>query len=95
MALECIRERKAVHMFPPKILNKLTLLKNGGSVQRAMKPVHKSNERRQNTTNAVEKLKAESVIPHEPKQPEPKRQRLTEQITPTQSSTGMLIHVST
>ncbi|KAJ0253105.1 FRIGIDA-like protein 5 [Hirschfeldia incana] len=88
LALECIRERKAEHMFPPKILNKLSLLKNGKSAaQRAVEPVHKSTERRQNTTNAVEKLKAESVIPLEQKQPEAKRQRLTEQITPTQSST--------
>ncbi|KAG2316535.1 hypothetical protein Bca52824_019657 [Brassica carinata] len=87
MALECIRERKAVHMFPPKILNKLSLLQNGGSVQRAMEQVHKSTERRQNTTNAVEKLKAESVIPYEQKQSETKRQRLTEQITPTQNIT--------
>ncbi|KAJ4877692.1 FRIGIDA-like protein 5 [Raphanus sativus] len=85
MALECILERKAAHMFPPKILNKLSLLKNGEpAAKRAMEPVHKSTERRQNTTNAVGKLKAESVTPYEQKQPEAKRQRLTETTAPSQ-----------
>ncbi|XP_013610577.1 PREDICTED: FRIGIDA-like protein 5 [Brassica oleracea var. oleracea] len=89
MALECIQERKAEHMFPPKILNKLSLLKNGESAaKRAMEPVHKSLEGRQNTTNAVEKLKAESVTPYEQKQHEAKRQRLTEPITPSGDKIG-------
>ncbi|CAN7089628.1 unnamed protein product [Brassica rapa subsp. narinosa] len=50
MALECIQERKAEHMFPPKILNKLSLLKNGESAaKRAMEPVHKSSENQDTT----------------------------------------------
>ncbi|KAF8053970.1 hypothetical protein N665_1358s0005 [Sinapis alba] len=89
MALECIQKRKAESMFPPKILHKLSVLKNGESSQRAKEPVHKSLEGRQNTTNAIEKLKAETVTPYEQKQHETKRQRLTEPITPSQSSTGV------
>lgn len=93
MALKYIKEAKAESMFPAKVLKKLAVLKNDESFQRAMKPVHTSYEQSQSTTTAVGKSEAKSIIPYEQKN-EVKRQRLTEPITPSQNSTGILIHVS-
>ncbi|KAL0738722.1 hypothetical protein Bca4012_014932 [Brassica carinata] len=86
MALDCIREKKAESRFNANALKQLSVLAENDSAPRATEPVHKSCEKGQNTANAVEKSKADSVIPYEHKN-EAKRQRLTEPITPFQNST--------
>ncbi|XP_010494033.1 PREDICTED: FRIGIDA-like protein 5 [Camelina sativa] len=93
MALKYIKEVKAESMFPTKILNKLVVLKNDESVQKATEPVHKSYEKRQNTTKAVGKSDAHSISPYEHNN-EAKRQRLTEPIAPSQNSTAKQVEVA-
>ncbi|CAH8326891.1 unnamed protein product [Eruca vesicaria subsp. sativa] len=85
MALDCIREKKAESLFSDYALTLLSALAKGDSAPRATEPVHRSCEKGQNTANAVENSKADSVIPYEQKN-EAKRQRLTEPITPLQNS---------
>lgn len=90
MALDCIREKKAESIFNANALKDLALMAKNDSAPRAAEPVHKSCEQGQNAANAVEKSKADSVVPCEHKN-EAKRQRLTEPITPFQNSTGMFL----
>ncbi|CAA0405082.1 unnamed protein product [Arabidopsis thaliana] len=86
MAIKYIKEAKAETMFPAKILKRLTALKNDESAQRAMEPVHKSYDKRQSTTKAVEKSEAKSSIPYEQERVI-KRPRLTEPTAPSQNLT--------
>ncbi|CAN8255726.1 unnamed protein product [Cochlearia groenlandica] len=86
MALECIRKKKAESMFPAKTLERLVLLTEDESAQRATQSVDKSCEKGQITTDALTKSEADSTIPYERKG-EAKRQRLTEPVTPFQNST--------
>ncbi|KAJ4900694.1 FRIGIDA-like protein 5 [Raphanus sativus] len=92
MALDCIREKKAESIFNANALKDLALMAKNDSAPRAAEPVHKSCEQGQNAANAVEKSKADSVVPCEHKN-EAKRQRLTEPITPFQNSTVKQLEV--